>query len=270
MSGSEKQHIREAIRSRYANLATGAGAKGTLACRLCQTPSLSGYSQDLGYSKADLKELPSGADMGLGCGNPQRLADLKPGETVLDLGSGAGIDCFLAAGRVGPEGRVIGVDMTPEMIERARENARKAGAANVEFRLGTIERLPVSDNVVDVIISNCVVNLSTDKPAAIAEAFRVLKPGGRLAISDIVALERLPESIRADLQMVSSCIGGAETVERLRDILDRTGFEQVSVAVLPESAAFIRNWLPESGLENRVASAAVTAVKPFSNLRSEK
>jgi SAM-dependent methyltransferase len=263
MGTDEKQEMLSAIRSRYADLAAGAKKAETLSCRLCGTPPVSAYSQDLGYSARELEWLPAGADLGLGCGNPQTLARLEPGETILDLGSGAGIDCFLAADRVGPDGRVIGVDMTPEMIDRARQNAQKAAVANVEFRLGTIERLPVSDDSVDVIISNCVVNLSTDKPAAFAEAFRVLKPGGRLAISDIVALEPLAEAVRTDLSLVSSCVGGAETVERLEAILNRVGFEQVSVKVRPESAAFISNWLPESGLETQIASAEVTGVKPF-------
>ena len=177
MGTDEKQEILSAIRSRYAGLASGAKKAETLACRLCGTPPASAYSRGLGYSPRDLERLPAGADLGLGCGNPQTLARLEPGETVLDLGSGAGIDCFLAADRVGSEGRVIGVDMTPEMVDRARQNAKKAAVANVEFRLGTIERLPVSDGSVDVIISNCVVNLSADKSAAFAEAFRVLKPG---------------------------------------------------------------------------------------------
>jgi SAM-dependent methyltransferase len=260
---SGTKHIREAIRSRYGKLASGTQSEGSLGCRLCQPHAPSQYSRDLGYSDRDLEKLPEGADMGLGCGNPQALASLKPGETVLDLGSGAGIDCFLAADRVGSRGRVIGVDMTPGMIERARQNARRAGVENVEFRHGTIERLPVSDDSVDVILSNCVVNLSPDKPAAFAEAFRVLKPGGRLAISDIVATEPLPDSVRTDLKMVSSCIGGAVTVEQLETMLKEAGFQSVSVAVQPESAAFIRNWLPGSGLEGQVASAAITAVKPF-------
>ncbi len=270
MTANEKEQIRKEIRSRYGRLASGADTGGSLACRLCQAPSLSAYSRDLGYSARDLEKVPEGADLGLGCGNPQALAALKPGETVLDLGSGAGIDCFLAADRVGPRGRVIGVDMTPDMIDRARENARRAGVRNVAFRLGAIEKLPVSDGSVDVIISNCVVNLSPDKPAAFAEAFRVLKPGGRLAVSDIVATEPLPDSVRTDLKMVSSCIGGAEPVQVLEEMLKRVGFERVSVRVRPESAAFIRRWLPDSGLETRIASADVSATKPAPVRRSSE
>ncbi len=270
MNSTEKEQIREAIRSRYATLAAGAQTGPSLGCRLCGAPPVSRYSEQIGYSEKELEKLPEGADMGLGCGNPRAIAALKPGETVLDLGSGAGIDCLLAGERVGSSGRVIGVDMTPEMIARAKENARRAEAGNVEFRLGSIERLPVADASVDVIISNCVVNLSPEKGAAFAEALRVLRPGGRLAVSDIVALEPLPEEVRKDLKMVSSCVGGAETADRVKAMLREAGFSRVSVDVEGKSAAFIRNWFPGAGLEKWIASAAITAVKPFFDPGSKK
>jgi SAM-dependent methyltransferase len=173
--------------------------------------------------------VPDGANLGLGCGNPLAHAELKEGEVVVDLGSGAGFDCFLAARKVGPSGRVIGVDMTPEMIERARANARKGGYSNVEFRLGEIEHLPVADNFTDMIISNCVINLSTDKPQVFREALRVLKAGGRLMVSDLVLLRPLPEGVRASVEAYAGCISGALLKEDYLGAMTEAGFREVEL-----------------------------------------
>jgi SAM-dependent methyltransferase len=190
------------------------------------------------------------------------IAELKPGEAVLDLGSGGGFDSFLAAKQVGPTGTVIGVDMTREMIERARANATKAATQNVEFRLGEIEHLPVADGTVDVILSNCVINLSPDRPAVFRDAFRVLKPGGRLAISDIVATAPLPEDVRNDVELHVGCIAGAATIDELRSMLTEAGFAEIRIAPQEESRTLIREWLPESNLADYVVSATIEAVRP--------
>ena len=208
--------------------------------------------------------MPMGADLGLGCGNPQAIAALQPGETVLDLGSGAGFDCFLAVRQVGPTGQVIGVDMTAEMVAKARENAGAAGYANVEFRLGEIERLPVADASVDVIISNCVINLSPDKPQVFREAFRVLRPGGRLAISDIVTTAPLPEEVRNDLALYAGCIAGAATIAELEAMLGESGFDNIRIQPKDESRQLIREWAPGQKIEDYIVSAAIEAVKPAS------
>ncbi|THE63767.1 methyltransferase domain-containing protein [Salinadaptatus halalkaliphilus] len=186
-------------------------------------------ASDLGYDPDDLSEAPDGSNLGLGCGNPVAISRLEAGETVLDLGSGGGFDCFLAAREVGADGQVIGVDMTAEMIERARENARESEFDTVDFRLGEIEHLPVADATVDAIISNCVINLSPDKPQVLAEAFRVLEPGGRLSVSDLLATEELPREIRDNPDAVAECVGGATTVERFERLLAETGFVDVSI-----------------------------------------
>jgi SAM-dependent methyltransferase len=201
--------------------------------------------------------------MGLGCGNPKAHASLKAGETVLDLGCGGGFDCFLAAREVGEGGRVIGVDMAPEMLSRARENAKKSGFPNVEFRLGEIEHLPVEDNGVDVVISNCVVNLSPEKRNVLREAFRVLKPGGRLTISDVLATRPLPENVKNDLDLVSACIGGAETIQSVEEMLEEAGFERIKISPREESRRIVKEWLPDSGVEDYVVSAMIEAVKPL-------
>jgi ubiquinone/menaquinone biosynthesis C-methylase UbiE len=216
----------------------------------------------LGYSEAELASVPAGADLGLGCGNPQAIAALKPGETVLDLGSGAGFDAFLAARAVGDTGRVIGVDMTPAMITKARTNAENGEYTNVDFRLGEIEHLPVADATVDVIISNCVINLSPDKPAVFAEAFRVLAPGGRVAVSDVVASAELPDEVRSDLALYSGCVAGASMVAELRDMLDAAGFVDIRIEPKDESRSFIETWAPGRGVEDYVLSATIEAVKP--------
>jgi ubiquinone/menaquinone biosynthesis C-methylase UbiE len=200
--------------------------------------------------------------MGLGCGNPQAIAALRAGETVVDLGAGGGFDCFLAAKQVGPNGQVIGVDMTPDMVEKARSNARKVGASNVDFRLGEIEHLPISNGTVDVILSNCVINLSPDKAAVFREAFRVLKPGGRLAISDVVATQELPASVSNAMNALTGCIAGAARTELLARLLGEAGFENVRISVKEESRNFIRDWMPGSGAEQYVASATIEAQKP--------
>jgi SAM-dependent methyltransferase len=219
-------------------------------------------STDLGYDVAELAELPTGADMGLGCGTPLAFAALTEGEVVLDLGSGGGIDAFLAGKQVGPTGRVIGVDMTPEMLAKARDNAQRVAASNVEFRLGEIESLPVGDRSVDVVVSNCVINLSPDKTSVFREAFRVLRPGGRLAISDIVTSAPLPEQISEDPAALSGCIAGAPAIADLRASLEAAGFAGIHIDINEASRSFIRNWNPESGAEHFVAAAAIRAVRP--------
>lgn len=216
----------------------------------------------LGYSEAERQAVPTGADLGLGCGNPRAIASLRKGETVLDLGSGAGFDCFLAAAEVGEGGRVIGVDMTPEMLSKARRHAGQGGYTNVEFRLGEIESLPVADNSIDCIISNCVINLSPNKPAVFSESFRVLKPGGRLAISDVVATAELPDALAQDAHLHSACIAGAVQIDALKAMLAAAGFTDIRIEPKDASRAFIRDWAPGRGVEDYVVSATIEAVKP--------
>ena len=203
--------------------------------------------------------------MGLGCGNPVALASLKPGETVVDLGSGGGFDCFLAAKQVGDKGRVIGVDMTPDMLRKARANAEKIQAKNVEFRLGEIEHLPVADNRADIIMSNCVINLSPDKLSVYRDAYRILKPGGRLAISDIIAIAPLPEEIQQNLALVSACVGGAATIADTRDMLAQAGFEDIKITPKDESRKLISEWTAgdSKNAGDYVVSAYIEAVKPL-------
>ncbi len=225
----EESRIRKFVRDRYAGIAMQGGS----CCGTNTACGGSGFaelaSRKVGYSKEELESVPQGANLGLGCGNPIALASLKEGETVLDLGSGAGFDCFLAAREVGPAGQVIGVDMTPEMIEKARENARKGGYGNVEFRLGEIEHLPAADGSVDAVISNCVVNLSTAKERVFAEAYRVLKPGGRVMISDLVLSRELPEGMAGSLAAYAGCISGAVRKEEYIHYLEMTGFRDIRV-----------------------------------------
>jgi SAM-dependent methyltransferase len=216
----------------------------------------------MGYSPEEVTAIPEGANMGLGCGNPTAIASLEPGETVLDLGSGGGFDCFLAAKQVGESGTVIGVDMTPEMVSKARQNALKGKFFNIEFRLGEIEHLPVADNSVDVIISNCVINLSPEKSRVFKDAFRVLKKGGRLAVSDIVATAPLPEEARNDLALYTACISGASMIEELEDMMKEAGFSNIRIAPKDESKRFIREWAPERRVEDYIVSATIEAVKP--------
>lgn len=289
--------IREAVRSRYGKIAGeccgGPAPKDTKACCTADakaktagrdgcgcaaTPSNNNNnsqeaccsnlavspnetSKALGYSREELSSLPEGANLGLGCGNPQAIASIKQGETVLDLGSGAGIDCFLAARATGDEGLVIGVDMTPEMIAKARLNAEKTGLKNVDFRLGEIENLPVADSSIDVIISNCVINLSPAKERVFAEAYRILKPGGRIAVSDVVLTATLPEELQNDLFLYTSCMAGASSLLDIETYLANAGFEEIRITPKDRSRDFIRKWVPGSKLADYVVSASIEAIK---------
>ncbi len=259
MGTLKDDEARTSVREQYGKIAEHGGGCGC-------APGCCGPSADssvrLGYPREQLEAVP-GADMGLGCGNPHALAALGPGEIVLDLGCGGGLDCFVAARQVGPTGRVIGIDMTPEMVAKARENARNARIENVEFRVGEIEHLPVADGSVDVILSNCVINLSPDKSAVFHEAFRVLKSGGRLAVSDIVETAPMPAAMRSDAAALIGCVAGAADVDEVRALLGAAGFQDVRVDVNPRSRDFIRDWMPGSGAEKYVASADITARKPL-------
>ena len=256
--------IRDRVRERYTEIATADGGCCCSSMNCCAPDALGqpDASAKLGYCDNDLAAVPDGANMGLGCGNPQAIAALEPGETVLDLGSGGGFDCFLAARQVGDNGCVIGVDMTPEMIGKARANADKGGYRNVEFRLGEIEHLPVADGSVDVILSNCVINLSPDKPQVYRDAFRVLRPGGRLAISDVVALGPLPDGVSGSLDAYCGCVAGAIPAEDIEALLSEIGFVEIAVEVKQESREFIKDWFPDSGLEEHVRAAEIRGRKP--------
>ena len=226
----EESDIRNYVRDRYAGIARqGGSCCGPQASSCCGGPTPESASGKIGYSPAEMASVPEGANLGLGCGNPTALASLKEGETVLDLGSGAGFDCFLAARAVGDSGRVIGVDMTPEMVEKARGNARKHGYRNVEFRLGEIEHLPAADASVDAVLSNCVINLSPAKEAVFAEAYRVLKPGGRVMISDIVLAGDLPDAVAKSLPAYAGCVAGAIRKEEYLRLMEKAGFRDVRV-----------------------------------------
>jgi arsenite methyltransferase len=261
----EEADIKTMVRARYAGIAAGAASDCCAPTTSCCGPATTSHedkAREMGYSEAELAAIPEGANLGLGCGNPQAIAAMQPGEVVLDLGSGAGFDCFLAAQQVGPTGHVIGVDMTHEMLAKARENAEKIGATNVEFRLGELEHLPLADNTADVAISNCVINLVPDKAQVFRETFRVLKPGGRIAISDVVNTAPLPTDLQADTALMCGCVCGAASVDRVQAWLRDAGFTDISIAVRPESRDLIATWAPGRGIENYVASAIVEARKP--------
>jgi len=267
-SHAAADEIRQKVRTAYSEVAEADSSNGCCG----EASSCCGVSDDeqintiissrLGYSQSDRDIVPDGADMGLGCGNPRAIASLKAGESVLDLGSGGGFDAFLAAQEVGESGHVIGVDMTPTMISKARKNAEKGEFTQVEFRLGEIEHLPVANNSIDVIISNCVINLSPNKAQVFREMFRTLKTGGRLAISDVVATAELPESIRNDPYLHSACVGGAETIDTLQKIMQQAGFSQIKIEPKDESREFIRDWAPGKKVEDYVLSATIEAIKP--------
>jgi len=260
--------VRQNVRDSYAEVAEASNAGGCCG----EVVSCCGVSDDaaintlvstrMGYSEDDLKNVPSGSDMGLGCGNPRAIASLKVGEVVMDLGSGGGFDAFLAAQEVGESGRVIGIDMTPTMISKARKNAEKGKFSQVEFRLGEIEHLPVADNTADVIMSNCVINLSPNKAQVFRDAFRALKPGGRLAISDVVATCEMPEEMKNDPVLHAGCMAGASMVDDLIVMMRNAGFEKVVVEPKDETREFIRDWAPGRGVEDYVVSARIEAVKP--------
>ena len=283
-TSEEKDTIRNTVRSAYASRVKGGGccgpAKGEASAADFEKHKASALK--MGYSAEDVETVPEGANLGLGCGAPLAAAQVQPGETVLDLGSGAGFDAFIAAQAVGPEGRVIGVDMTPEMIIQARQNAVKADVDNVEFRQGYIEEMPVEDNTVDVLISNCVINLSPDKPAVFREAFRVLRPGGRVAVSDIVLTDPLPEIVADNIAAYVGCVAGASLLEDYLGYLREVGFEEIhvtesrqAVESLPEDDPIVLAVLEGTGsccldglsaeikgIASRVLSAKITARKP--------
>ncbi len=273
--------IKEKVRQRYARVALERTSCCTPQGSCCGGGSVQQISQLLGYSQEELSQVPEGANLGLGCGNPVALAALQEGQTVMDLGSGAGFDCFLAARKVGPGGKVIGVDMTPEMVQKARENAKAGGFQNVEFRLGEIEHLPAPDNSVDVIISNCVINLAPDKAQVFREAFRVLKPGGKLMVSDIVLEGELPEAVRNSVAAYVGCVAGAMQKEDYLRAMEKAGFQDVRVV---EQTGFSLDYLahdptvaavaeslsgtPREELAKAaeaVASVRVRAIKPQNN-----
>lgn len=270
MSQKQKENdtIRNAVRDSYSEVAqasdngSGCGVESSC-CGVSDDAKINSLiSTRLGYSEEDLAKVPEGADMGLGCGNPKAIAALQQGETVLDLGSGGGFDAFLAATEVGETGQVIGIDMTPSMISKARSNAVNGKYNNVEFRLGEIEHLPVADSSIDVIISNCVINLSPDKQQVFHDSFRALKPGGRLAISDVVASTVLPDDIKNDMHLLSACVSGASLVSELQDFMAQAGFSQINITPKDESKDFLKDWAPGKHIEDYVLSASIEAIKP--------
>ena len=271
MNPKQADEIRQTVRESYTEVAEASNAgeccgEQASCCGVSSDAAINTLiSTRLGYSTKDLEAVPAGADMGLGCGNPRAIAGIQAGETVLDLGSGGGFDCFLAAAETGHDGHVIGVDMTPTMVTKARTHADNGNYSNVEFRLGEIENLPVANDSIDVIISNCVINLSPDKKRVFNEAYRVLKNGGRLAISDVVASTEIPRQIRDDLKLYSGCMAGASGVDELEQILADSGFSDIRIKPKDESKTFIKDWAPGRGVEDYVVSATIEAVKPSGN-----
>ena len=265
---AENDSHRQQVRGAYAEVANASnegnasGIEGSCCGVSDDTAINTLISTRLGYSEADLELVPEGADMGLGCGNPRAIASLQAGEVVVDLGSGGGFDCFLAAQEVGDTGQVIGIDMTPDMLSKARSNANKGKFRNVEFRLGEIENLPVANDTADVIISNCVINLSPDKAQVFKETLRILKPGGRLAISDVVATMELPEEMRNDPMLIAGCMGNASLVDDLIEMIKAAGFDDVRIEPKDESKQFIRDWAPDHNVTDFVVSASIEAIKP--------
>jgi len=255
----DKELIRSSVRKNYSRIAR----RDDSCCCGCapQAGAEGNASLMAGYTEEDLKSAAPESNMGLGCGNPVALAELREGETVLDLGSGGGFDCFLARRRVGDTGRVIGVDMTPDMVSLARKNAEKSGYDNVAFYLGEIEHLPVADGTVDVITSNCVINLSPDKPQVFAEAYRVLKKGGRLCVSDILATGDIPDKVRENPDLVCACIGGAERAEEVKRMIMEAGFKNVELNPKENSREMIRQWAPEIRADEFLDSFIIRAVK---------
>lgn len=260
----DKEKIRKFIMKNYSEVALRGSEGGCCGggCSCSGAPvDIDDASTKIGYSEEELLNAPAESNMGLGCGNPIAIAALKEGEVVLDLGSGGGFDCFLARNQVGESGYVIGVDMTPDMIYLARKNAGKMEYTNIEFRLGEIEHLPVADAFVNVIISNCVINLSLDKEQVFKEAYRVLKPGGRISASDVVATAVLPENIKYDMGLIAGCIGGAEYVEDLKVMLANAGFRDIKMTPKDNSREIIKSWAPDKAIEDFVASFIIEAVK---------
>ena len=257
--------LKEIVRERYAAAAVDAGSRDASCCAndaVITEEQRAVFGSNL-YGDADRSELPEAAQLAsLGCGNPTAVADLREGQTVLDLGSGGGIDVLLSARRVGPTGKAFGLDMTDEMLELARSNQREAGVENVEFLKGEIESIPLPDDSIDVLISNCVINLSPDKAQVFREAFRVLKSGGRLAISDIVTSVALPEQIKNDLALHSACVAGASVISELQRVMKDAGFEKIVIVPKDESREFIKDWAPGRNVEDYVVSATIEAIKP--------
>ena len=252
----KEEKVKKLVRNRYAKVAKSNGSccASTISC--CSAPTSEQVSKMIGYSEEEMNAAPEGSNLGLGCGNPTALASLKEGERVLDLGSGAGFDCFLAAKKVGKQGKVIGVDMTPEMLDKARANATKGKYTNVEFRLGEIENLPVADNSVDVIVSNCVINLAPNKKRVFEEAFRVLAPKGRLMVSDIVLLKPLPESIQKNVEAYAGCISGAEIKDKYLELIRKAGFQEVDV--IEEKTYPLEYIISESTLKEAIKMSSMT------------
>ncbi len=262
-SSLDPEQVRGFVRERYGAIAEQSDDScGCQASGCCSGLPGESYAEKLGYTADQLASVPAGAELGLGCGNPLAIASIRPGETVLDLGSGAGFDCLLAARQLNGTGHVIGVDMTSSMLTKARANTSRGGYQNVEFRLGEIEALPVGDATVDLILSNCVINLSPEKGRVFREAFRVLKPGGRLAIADIVATRPLPAELRAKLAAIGACIGGATLIDELRQLLADAGFARVEIVAKESSRAYIREWTEDASAADFVVSAMITAYKP--------